>query len=60
MNAIITPGNCDDRKPVEDLIKNFQGILFGDKGYISKELFQKPLEKGIKLVTGLKKGMKNI
>jgi hypothetical protein len=60
VNAQLTPGNCDDRKPVEDLIVNFQGDMFGDKGYISKELFRTLYEKGVKLVTGLKKGMKNI
>ncbi|MDR3285079.1 MAG: transposase, partial [Holosporales bacterium] len=51
---------CDDREPVEDLLKNFQGTLFGDKGYLSKDLFLKLYKKGIKFVTGLKKGMKNV
>jgi hypothetical protein len=35
VNAQLTPGNCDDRTPVEDLIVKFQGDMFGDKGYIS-------------------------
>ncbi|GHU14781.1 hypothetical protein FACS189449_11940 [Alphaproteobacteria bacterium] len=60
INAQLTPGNCDDRAPVEDLIEHFKGKLFGDRGYISKELFQKLYLKGVKLVTGIKKGMKNI
>jgi transposase len=60
INAQLTPGNCDDRKPVDELTSNFQGVMFGDKGYISKDLFEKLWEKGIKLVTGLKKGMKNM
>jgi transposase len=60
INAVLTPGNVDDRKPLEDLLSFFQGVIFGDKGYISKELFAKLYEKGIKLVTGLKKGMQNI
>jgi hypothetical protein len=57
INAQLTPGNTDDRKPVEELTSNFQGVMFGD---ISKNLFQKLFEKGIKLITGLKKGMKNM
>jgi hypothetical protein len=60
VNAQLTAGNTDDRKPVEELMSHFQGVMFGDKGYISKDLFRKLFEKGIKLVTGLKKGMKNM
>jgi hypothetical protein len=59
-NAILTKGNCDDRIPVEKLILQLQGILLGDKGYISKELFLKLYKRGIKLVTGIRKDMKNI
>jgi hypothetical protein len=55
----ITPGNVDDRTPVPDLTKRLMGLLFGDKGYIKKELFQSLYNRGLKLVTGLKKGMKN-
>jgi Transposase DDE domain len=35
----ITPGNVDDRVPVPDLTQNLWGWLFGDKGYIKKELW---------------------
>jgi transposase len=59
INALLTPGNVDDRKPLEELMSSFQGLIFGDRGYISKDMFTKFYEKGIKLVTGLKKGMKN-
>ena len=34
----VTPGNVDDRKPVEDMTRPLTGKLFGDKGYISQEL----------------------
>jgi hypothetical protein len=44
INAMLTPGNCDDRVPVEQLLEKFHGIIFGDKGYISKDLFQKLCE----------------
>jgi hypothetical protein len=56
----ITSGNTDDRAVVDDMTKNINGLLFGDKGYISKELFLKLYKRGLKLVTGIKKTMKNI
>ncbi|EKP06141.1 transposase, IS4-like family protein [Leptospira kirschneri str. 200803703] len=33
--------------------------LFGDRGYISQSLFESLYEKGIQLITKLKKNMKN-
>ena len=33
--------------------------MFGDKGYISQTLFEQLLEKGLQLITGIKKNMKN-
>lgn len=55
----VTPGNVDDRKPVRMLSKNIFGKLYGDKGYISQELFKDLFERGIELVTKVKKNMKN-
>ncbi|WP_168464681.1 IS982 family transposase [Wolbachia endosymbiont of Ctenocephalides felis wCfeT] len=55
----LTKGNVDDRKPVPNLTKKLTGLLFGDKGYIKKELFEKLFDRGLKLVTKVKKGMKN-
>lgn len=55
----LTPGNTDDRKPVPELSKGLWGKLFGDKGYISKELTEKLLKGGVRLITPIKKGMKN-
>lgn len=55
----LTPGNVDDRKPVPTLVKKLKGLLFGDKGYIGAKLFQELYQQGIKLVTGIKKTMKN-
>ena len=56
----LTQGNVDDRSPVENMLNKFTGIIFGDKGYISSELTKNLQEKGVKLVTGLKKNMKNV
>jgi hypothetical protein len=57
--AQLTPGNVDDRVPVRDMAKKLTGLLFGDKGYIDKNLFADLYEKGLKLVTGIKSTMKN-
>ena len=59
VNATILPGNESDIHPVEKLLKNFKGTIFGDKGYISKKLFENLLKNGTKLVTKIKKNMKN-
>jgi hypothetical protein len=54
-----TKGNIDDRTPILDMAKNIFGKLFGDKGYISKDLSEQLLNNGITLITGVKKNMKN-
>ena len=61
LDFIITPGNIDDRKPLSDmnLHKRIFGKLFGDKGYISKDLFEKLFIDGVHLITKIKKNMKN-
>lgn len=54
----ITKGNRDDRKSVKILCKNMFGKVYGDKGYISQDLFEEMFELGIKIVTQMKKNMK--
>ena len=54
-----TAGNVDDRKPVPDMTTGLYGKLFGDKGYISQKLFGQLYERGLQLITTLKKKMKN-
>lgn len=55
----LTPGNTDDRKPVPHLTREMFGKLFGDKGYISADLFHSLWERGVHLVTSLRRNMKN-
>ena len=57
---MITPGYIDDRKPLEykAFIDFINAKLFGDKGYISKNLFQRLFVDGIQLITKLKSNMK--
>ena len=55
----LTPANTDDRKPVPNLAKDLWGKLYGDKGYISAELFEKLFNKNLTLLTPIKRNMKN-
>ena len=57
---MITPGDIDDRKPLEykAFIDFIYGKLFGDKGYIGKNFFQRLFVDGIQLITKLKSNMK--
>ncbi|NDA91008.1 MAG: hypothetical protein EBY20_08965 [Alphaproteobacteria bacterium] len=41
------------------MIKGLFGKVFGDRGYISQELFRELLEQGIFIITKVKKNMKN-
>ena len=56
----LTPGNTDDRKPIPEMCEGLFGLLFGDKGYLSKDLSKTLAEQGIELVTTLKKNMKPV
>ena len=42
-----------------NLHKIIFGKLFGDKGYISKDLFEQLFIEGVHLITKIKKNMKN-
>ena len=55
----VTSGNVDDRAPVPHLIQGLTGKLFGDKGYISKALFEALLGQALQLITKLCKNMAN-
>lgn len=61
LGLCFTPGNTDDRKPVEALAATADlfGRLFGDKGYISGDLFRRLFARGVKLVTRIKSDMRN-
>ena len=60
LSFMLTPGNVDDRDPLTNstFIENISGKLMGDKGYISKGLFEKLFVDGIQLVTKLRNNMK--
>jgi len=59
LSCKITPGNVDDRTHLPSMAQGISGQMFGDKGYIKKELFEQLLSQGLQLVTPLKSNMKN-
>jgi hypothetical protein len=59
LGLCFTPGNVDDRKPVDGLTADLSGRLVGDKGYISQDLFRRLFARGLRLVTRIKANMKN-
>lgn len=55
----LTPGNVDDRQPVPTLAQRLVGKLFGDKGYISAALFARLWDRGLQLITHIRRNMSN-
>ena len=49
----------DDRKPVPQLARRLFGRLFGDRGYISQQLTSWLYERGVQLLTKVRKNMRN-
>ena len=56
----ISPGNKDDRSFLTKLCKGLKGLVFGDRGYISKDKARLLEQQGLKLITTLKKNMKKV
>jgi len=56
----LTRGNKHDASQAEGMLESLKGLAFGDKGYIGKELFEKLIGKGLKLITRKRKNMKDI
>src|SRR6185436_7662190 len=54
-----TTGNLNDKAPLPRLTKNLFGKLIGDKGYISKKLFESLFNNGLQLITKINKKMLN-
>ncbi len=60
-SLMLTPGNvadCNTKLGVK-LCQHLHGKLYGDRGYISKDLFEALWRQGVQLVTGIRKNMKN-
>lgn len=59
LDVCFTPGNVSDLKPVPALTGRLFGKLVGDKGYISRPLFEQLFVRGLQLITRVKSNMKN-
>jgi Transposase DDE domain len=59
LGLTLTPGPGDDRRPVRKLVRQRWGKLFGDRGYLSQELFEHLWDQDLQLITKLKRNMKN-
>ncbi len=56
--AKVTTANVHDTKPVEELAQHLPDKLYGDKGYLSKALQTNLFDKGVTLITTVRKNMK--
>lgn len=61
LNFAITQGNVDDREPLknERFVQSIKGKLYGDKGYLSKELTNILFVNGLHLISNIRNNMKN-
>jgi hypothetical protein len=61
LNFVITQGNIDDREPLKNdrFVDVVKGKLYGDKGYLSKDIAQLLFIDGIQLITNIRNNMKN-
>lgn len=55
----ITAGNAHDLSALDQITKQLAGKIFADKGYISLEAFEVLWKRGLHLITGIRKNMKN-
>ena len=60
LNAQLTPGNVDDRRPIPDLLQGLFGKFFADRGGVSQKLANQLLEDfGIQFFAKPRRNMKN-
>ena len=55
----ITPGNTDDRSVLDAMTAGLQGRILADKGYILRKLFAALWRRGLKLITSIRRNMRN-
>nr|WP_263364501.1 transposase [Candidatus Enterovibrio escacola] len=58
ISVTVTTVNVDDIKSVSEMVDEIWGCLYGEKGYISGSLKRELADKGVILITGVKKNMK--
>src|SRR5690348_7707305 len=55
----ITSGNTADSAVLDEITQHLTGKAYADKGYISREVFLKLWQRGLHLITGIKRNMRN-
>ena len=55
----ITPGNTADSTVLDDMTRHLTGKLYADKGYVGHALFTTLWQRGLHLITGIRRNMKN-
>ena len=61
LNCLITPANIADNNfaMMKKVFKNLKGYVFADKGFISQPAFEHFYQSGLKIVTTIRRNMKN-
>src|SRR5689334_178928 len=59
MAVKITPGNTADSAVLDEITQHLSGKAYAGKGYISHEEFLKLWQRGLHLITGIKRNMRN-
>ena len=55
----ITSGNTADSTVLDEITQRLAGTLYADKGYIGHALFTKLWQRGLHLITGIRRNMRN-
>ncbi len=55
----ITPGNTADSAVLDEITRHLTGKVYADKGYISREVFSRLWQRGLHLITGIRRNMRN-
>src|ERR1700712_4449986 len=55
----ITPGNTADSTVLNEMTQHLTGKLYADKGYIGRELFARLWQRGLHLIIGIRRNMRN-
>ena len=59
MAVKITPGNTADSTVLDEITRHLVGKLYADKGYIGQDLFKTLWQRGLHLITGIRRNMRN-
>src|SRR4029079_13750544 len=59
MAVKITSGNIADSTVLDEITRHLRGKIYADKGYISREVFRKLWQRGLHLITGIRRNMRN-